>query len=146
VADFLRGVLEATRAALPAELRGLESRQQGALIKLFADDPHVHFELWLHRARARVELGLHFETRDARRNQRLLDYVADELPFLKEALGEGIEAEPWDRGWTRIYLTHPLDRLGPAEQARLASRFASLIETLEPIRREAIQAITADQR
>jgi hypothetical protein len=139
-ADFLRGVLEATRAGLPTELQGLASRQQGALIKLFAEDPAVHFELWLHRARGRVELGLHFETRDAGRNQRLLEYVAGELPLLKEALGDGIEAEPWDKGWTRVYLTQPLARLGPEEQGRLATAFARLIETLEPIRREAIEA------
>lgn len=142
-ADFLRGLLETTRAALPAELQHLEARQQGSLIKLFAGEPAIHFELWLHRTRGRVELGLHFETRDARRNQRLLAYVDDELPFLKEALGEGIEAEPWDKGWTRVYLTRPLDRLGPEEQAHLAQAFAALVETLEPIRREAIEATTA---
>jgi hypothetical protein len=141
--DFLHGLLDATRAALPPELQGLEARQQGSLVKLFADDPAIHFELWLHRSRARIELGLHFETRDARRNQRLLAYVADELVFLKQALGEGIEAEPWDKGWARVYLTQPLTRLGPAEQARLARAFATLIETLEPIRREAIEATAA---
>ena len=139
--EFLRGVLEATRAALPAELQTLEARQQWTLIKLLTDDPAIHFELWLHRARARVELGLHFETRDAGRNQRLLEYVADELPFLKAVLGDGLEAEPWDKGWTRVYLTRPLARLLPEEQAPLATTFAELIETLEPIRRDAVEAI-----
>lgn len=139
--DFLRGLLEATRAALPVELQSLQARQQWALVKFFADDPAVHFEMWLHRARGRVELGLHFETRDAVRNQRLLEYVADELPFLKAVLGDSLEAEPWDKGWTRVYLTRPLARLGPEEQARLATTFAELIETLEPIRREAVEAV-----
>jgi hypothetical protein len=92
------------------------------------------------RGRERAELGLHFETRDPRRNQRLLEYVADELPFLKEVLGTGLEAEPWDKGWTRVYLTRPLTRLDPDEQADLATVFAELIETLEPLRREAIEA------
>ena len=78
-----------------------------------------------------------------RRNLRLLEYVADELPFLKEVLGTGLEAEPWDKGWTRVYLTRPLTRLDPDEQADLAAVFAKLIETLEPLRREAIEA-TAD--
>ena len=140
-ADFLQGVLEATRAALPIELHSLQARQQWALVKFFADDPAIHFELWLHRARARVELGLHFETRDAGRNQRLLAYIADELPFLKAALGDSLEAEPWDKGWTRVYLTRPLARLVPEEQARLATSFAELIQTLEPIRRDAVEAV-----
>ena len=50
--------------------------------------------MWLHRGRERAELGLHFETRDLRRSQRLLEYDADELQFLKEVLGNGLEAEP----------------------------------------------------
>jgi hypothetical protein len=87
------------------------------------------------------ELG-HFE---ARHQGSLIKLFADELPFLKEALGEGIEAEPWDKGWTRVYLTQPLGLLGPAEQARLASRFATLTEMLEPIRREAIHALAGGE-
>jgi hypothetical protein len=51
----------------------------------------------LHANRGTAELGLHFETRKAEQNQRLLEYVADDLPFLKEAIGQGLEAEPWDR-------------------------------------------------
>ena len=128
---------------MPTELQGLEARHQGSLIKLFGDEPDIHFELWLHSTRARAELALHFETRDPDRNRRLLEYVADELPFLKEAIGAGIEAEPWDKGWTRVYLTRPLTRLDPDEQADLARGFAELTEILEPLGREAIDA-TAD--
>src|SRR5712692_921119 len=141
--DFLSGLLEATRARLPTELQALHVRQERSLVKLFAEDPEIHFELWLHRGRERAELGLHFETRDPGRNQRMLEYVADEVLFLKEILGNGLEAEPWDKGWTRVYLTRPLTRLDPDEQAELATVFAELIETLEPLRREAIEA-TAD--
>src|SRR4051794_30424724 len=94
--EFLGGILREARARLPRELQNLESRQQGSLVKFFGDEPAIHFELWLHHGRARVELGLHFETRDADRNQRLLDYVADDLLFLKEVLGRSLEAEPWD--------------------------------------------------
>ena len=55
-----------------------------------------------------------------------------------QGLGNGLEAEPWDRGWTRLYITRPLDRYGPDEQAHLMSSFAEFIETLEPLRREAV--------
>src|SRR4029453_16263678 len=76
-ADFTRGLLEQVRALLPTELQALEGRHQGAPVNLFArDEPAIHFELWLHHASGRVELGLHFETRDPERNQRLLDFVA----------------------------------------------------------------------
>jgi hypothetical protein len=33
----------------------------------------------------------------ADRNRRLLEYVAEDLLLLKEALGQGLEAEPWAR-------------------------------------------------
>ena len=125
---------------LPEELAYLRARHQGSLIKLFAEEPSIHFELWLHRSRGRAELGLHFETRDADRNQCLLEYVSDDLLFLKEALGQGLEPEPWDKGWTRLYISHPIDRLGADEQARLTAAFVLFIETLEPIRREAVEA------
>ena len=138
--DFLRGVLEDVRARLPEELQGLTARQQGSLIKCFAGDPAIHFELWLHRGRGRVELGLHFETRDAGRNRRLVEYVTDDLLFLKEAVGQGLEAEPWDKGWTRVYLSYPLDYLGAEQQRELAGAFTVFIEMLEPIRREAVAA------
>jgi hypothetical protein len=133
-------VLEDVQARLPEDLQRLQVRQRGSLIKLFAEEPSIHFELWVHRSRGRVELGLHFETRDAARNRRLLDYVSDDLMFLKEALGQGLEPEPWDKGWTRLYLSYPLQRLDPDEQARLAAAFARFIETLEPMRREAVAA------
>jgi hypothetical protein len=141
--DFMRGLLEQLRALVPDELGYLEMRHQHALIKVFADDPAVHFELWLHHGSARVELGLHFETRDAARNQRLLEYVADELPFLKHAISPAIEAEPWDRGWTRLYLTRPITRLDPAEQSELAQSFATFISVLEPIRQEAVAELAS---
>jgi hypothetical protein len=141
VSSFLSGVLDMTRTRLSEELHGLQSRHQGPLVKFFAADPAIHYELWLHRGRGRVEVGLHFETRDAERNGRLLEYVADDLPFLKDAIGQGLEAEPWDKGWTRLYISYPLERLGTAEQSRLAEVFATFIETLEPIRREATAAL-----
>jgi hypothetical protein len=52
--DFLRGLLDGVRAQLSQELQNLEARQQGSLIKLYAEDPAIHFELWLHRSRGRA--------------------------------------------------------------------------------------------
>ena len=66
--------------------------------------------------------------------------MAEDLLFLKEALGQGLEAEPWDKGWARLYISYPLARLDIAEQARFAEALANFVETLEPIRREAVAA------
>lgn len=138
--DFLTHVLEQVRARLSPQLQELHSQHLGWQVKLWADEPMIHFELWPHRARGRVELGLHFETRNPARNLCLLDCVAEELLFLKEALGQSLEAEPWDKGWTRLYITYPLERLSPDAAAHLAEVFATFIETLEPVRRDAVEA------
>ena len=144
-AEFLRGVLDGVRARLSVELQGLRARQQWSLIKFFDEEPSIHFELWLHANRRTAELGLHFETRNSEHNQRLLEYMADDLPFLKEIVGQGLEAEPWDKGWTRLYISHRLDRLNRDEQDRMAAAFARFIETLEPIRYEAVKACATSQ-
>ena len=138
MADFLSGVLEAVRQRLSHELGEFQTRHQGPLIKFFAEDPAIHYELWLHPNRGRAEIGLHFETRDANRNRRLLEYLAKDLLFLKEALGQGLEAEPWDKGWARLYISYPLVRLDRPDQERFAEALARFVETLEPIRREAV--------
>jgi hypothetical protein len=46
------------------------------------------------------------------RNRRLLLYVADDLLFLNEALGQGARAEAWGNDWTRFYISYSLQRLG----------------------------------
>ena len=66
--------------------------------------------------------------------------MTDDLLFLKEAVGQGLEAEPWDKGWTRVYLSYPLDYLGAEQQRELGGAFTVFIEMLEPIRREAVAA------
>jgi hypothetical protein len=138
VRDFLAGTLEATRALLPDELRDFEERYQGALAKAYYGDPSQHYEVWLRRAAGRVELGLHFESRDRAANARMLEWFADELGWIKAELGERTEAEPWDRGWTRVHQTLPIpEPLSAGFQAELAARLARMIELLEPLRRDA---------
>ena len=136
---FLAGMLEQARELLPAELRAFHSRAQGSLVKAFYDEPAIHYEAWLHRRTGRVEIGLHFETREPARNERLLDACAEDLPFLKLALSDRLEAEHWDRGWTRLYLTVLFEPLLPPFQAELAELYARTIELLEPLRVEAIR-------
>lgn len=136
--DFLADVLDAVRALLPPELRAFEARFQGSLAKAYYDDPAQHFEVWLRRKAGRVELGLHFESHDRSDNARMLAWFGDELGWIKAELGERVEAEPWDRGWTRVHQTLPLaEPLSTDLCGDLASRLARMIELLEPLRREA---------
>ena len=139
--EFLDGLAEATRALLPPELRGFEHRLQGSLVKLYYEDRRQHYEVWLRRSAGLVELGLHFESRDRERNARFLDWFAEELIWIKAALDERAEAEPWDRGWTRVHRVLPLASLDLDFQQHLADQLARTIELLEPLRRDAVQAL-----
>jgi hypothetical protein len=164
--DFLAGTLAATRELLPDELRDFQQRLRGPLAQAYYDDPSQHFEVWLRRAAGRVELGLHFESRDRAANERMLEWFSDELGWIKAQLGEGTEAERWDRGWARIHQTLPLPEYSSAPLPRtaqrlrsvaagvraptshaiielqhdLARRLARMIELLEPLRRDAARS------
>jgi hypothetical protein len=144
VRDFLAGTLAATRPLLPEELRDFQERFQGSLAKAYYEDSSQHYEIWLRRPAGRVELGLHFESRDADANTRMLEWFAEALGLIKAELGEQTEAERWDRGWTRVHRTLPLpDRLSSQFADELAQRLASFIELLEPLRRDALSSLSS---
>jgi hypothetical protein len=88
-----------------------------------------------------VELGLHFESRDRDRNARLLEWFAEEMVWIKAALDERTEAEPWDRGWTRVHRVLPVAPLDERFQRELAEQLSRMIEILEPLRREAVETL-----
>ena len=128
VRDFLAGTLEAARALLPEELRDFQGRYRGALAQAYYDDPNQHFE-----------------ARDRAANSRMLEWFADELGWIKAELGEHVEAEPWDRGWTRVHQTLPLaEPLSGEIRDDLAHRLARMIELLEPLRRDAAESPVPD--
>jgi hypothetical protein len=142
VRDFLGETLRNARPLLPEELRDFHERFHGSLAKAYYDDASQHYELWFRRAAGRVELGLHFESRDAAANARMLDWFAEALGLIKAELGERTEAERWDRGWTRVHQTLSLpERLSPEFADELAQRLARFIELLEPLRRDAMGTI-----
>jgi hypothetical protein len=146
VRDFLAEVLERARPLLPEELAGFEAKYLGSLAKAYYGDPSQHYEVWLRRAAGRVELGLHFESRDRTVNARLLEWFGDELGWIKAELGERIEAEPWDRGWTRVHQTLPLgEELDARLRDDLAWRLARMIELLEPLRRDAVTEMSSSR-
>ncbi len=48
-------------------------------------------------------------------------------------LGETISAEPWDRGWTKVYDVFPDAPLTEQYQEQLAARLAEMITVLHPM-------------
>jgi hypothetical protein len=86
----------------------------------------------MHRRIERLEVGLHFEA-DARTNQRLLEHFEEHLIVAKAEVSERVEAEPWDRGWARVYEMLPLEPLDDGYVDLVADRLARLIGALQPL-------------
>ena len=132
---FFGGIPPAVRPALPAPLRRFKSMQRFSwLVQIYYDDPSLHYEVWhLGRQREKLEIGLHFESRDRATNDRLLAGFSRHMLEVKQLLGDQFEAEPWDRGWTKVYETWPLQPLTREYLDRVARRLAEVMEALHPI-------------
>jgi hypothetical protein len=132
--QFLRGLPEAVRPHLPARWQHLKARQPYRwLVQFYFDEPEFHYEVSSAKYQQGWELGLHCESRSADLNRALLVGFRRHLFEIKETLGEQVEAEMWDRGWTKIYEVYPPERLTVAHQDQIAQRLATIIDCLQPI-------------
>jgi hypothetical protein len=123
---------EPVTAALPAALKRVNHRVRSSQAQWFFDDPRLHFEAWWHANTGRLELGLHLEA-DPAVNERIAAGLARRLLMIKARLGERLDLEPWDRGWIRLYETHPVEVFDADRVAGTAARMAELIAVLWPM-------------
>jgi len=134
-AGFFRSLPAPVKAALPARLKEVSHRVRSSQAQWFYDDPRLHFEAWWHPNTGRLELGLHLEAAPAT-NERIAGGLARQLLMIKARLGERIDLEPWDRGWVRLYETHPVEVFDAARVKVTAARMAELIEVIWPMCQE----------
>ena len=92
------------------------------------------------------ELGFHCEATDLRLNRYLLDGFRRHLFEIKDVLGESVEAEMWDKGWTKIYEVYPDGPLTGDYQTAVAQRLVTIITCLHPIFVELRGAVAAVYR
>jgi len=135
--EFMRALPEAVRPKLPRRLRDFKVAGRSWLAQFYYDDPRLHYEVWnLGDRRKRLEIGLHFESTNRDLNARLLEAMSAHLFEIKAELGPTFEAEPWDKGWTKVYETISLESFNADYLERVAVRLAQVIGVLEPIRRD----------
>lgn len=133
----MRALPDAIRAKLDKRLQDFQTAGRSWLVQLYYDDPNIHYEIWnLGERRGRLEIGLHFESRVHGVNARLLEGIMAHLFEIKAELGLSFEAEPWDKGWTKVYEVIPLEPFSAEYLERVAARVAEVIGVLEPIRRD----------
>ncbi len=134
--EFMQALPEAVKRKLPRALKRFETSGRSWLTQFYYDDPRLHYEVWnLGPRRGRLEIGLHFESRDRELNAFLLSGMLAHLFEIKAELGPSFEAEPWDKGWSKVYETIPLAPFTPEYLEQVAARTAQIISVLEPIRR-----------
>jgi hypothetical protein len=109
-----------------------EYRLRGSLIQLYYDAPEQHYEVWLRPQAGLVELGLHFEG-EREDNHRRLAAVAEAMPLVVAALGDGVDIEEWTERWTRVHETLPLRALDEAFTREVGDRLARYAEVLQPL-------------
>lgn len=96
-------------------------------------EPRLHYEVSRAGSRPGLELGFHCEARDKDLNRFLLFGFRKNLFEIKDVLGESIEAEMWDRGWTKIYEVREQEDFTLDYQAEVGGRIAEIITCLHPI-------------
>ena len=133
--EFLREIPELVRTQLPVDLQDFHTvGPMGSLMKVHYGTPAVHYEVWLHRRRKAVELGLHFES-DAATNSRYLKGLQARMDEIRERLGVSVKAERWDRSWTRVHESLPLEPLEEEFLMEVSARLTGMISLLEPMQR-----------
>ena len=136
---FLGSLPDVLRPLLPEHLRKFQVRRPwGGLLQLHFGEPSLHYEVFHVGGRPGQlvqgwELGFHWEARDHRLNRFLLDGFRRNLFEIKSELGETIEAEMWDKGWTKIYEVFPDAPLSTDYQQAVAERLADIMTCLQPI-------------
>lgn len=134
-ARFLKSLPEVVVPQLPEQLRGIRVRQPYSWLIQFhyTGDASLHYEVSSAQHRPGWELGFHCESRDKELNRFLLYGFRRHLFEIKDTLGDSIEAEMWDKGWTKIYEVYPDGELTEDYQAAVGKRLAEIICCLHPI-------------
>jgi hypothetical protein len=132
--QLMRALPEATRPQLPPPLRKFKTAGRPWLCQLYYADPLLHYEVAnLGERRGRVEIGLHFESRNHAVNSALLAGFSRRMVEVKATLGPQWEAEQWDKGWTKVYETVPYEPFSDETLQAIAARLARAMNVLQPI-------------
>jgi hypothetical protein len=132
---FFRELPEKLRSTLPEDLRGFTFKPQGSLAQLYFQDPRIHYEAWFNWRSGRVGIGLHFEG-DETTNDRLFRAFDRRIVEIKARLGDTIDLERWDRGWSRIYESWPCEKVDRPFREQITTRLSQIIRVLQPMLEE----------
>lgn len=132
--QFLKTVPQYVIPLLPEPLQSIKVNQPYRWLTQFHyGESRLHYEISSAKYRQGWELGFHCESKDRNLNRYLLTGFRRHLFEIKDILGATIEAEMWDKGWTKIYEVYPAGDLTQSYQEAFAARVAAFITCLHPI-------------
>lgn len=130
---FLRTLPAAIRPQLPTHLQGFTVHQPFRwVIQMHYGEKRLHYEIGRVARAKDLELALHFEARDKTLNRYLLTGFRRHLIEIRDVLGDSVEAEMWDRGWSKLYERFPAGEVSESYQAAVAQRMAQLMTVWHP--------------
>ncbi len=132
IRDFLALVHDGVLAALGTRLDGLDTRQRFGYLQYYRGAPAIHYEVWVQRKTARMEIGLHFEG-ERERNYAAAEILAMRAPDVIAAVGPEYELEEWTERWTRLHRSFAAPTLTPDLAGEAAAHVLALIRGMEPI-------------
>ncbi len=138
VSEFVKQVPQVARGQLPKDLRNFQVFLMPWLSQVYYDDKRLHYEvvkLPSKYGNNRLELGLHFEAKDRALNDSLLAGFDRYIWEVRDALGDDWWAEPWDRGWTKIYTAFDYQVMDDDLLQDTARQLAQAISVMQPIYR-----------
>jgi hypothetical protein len=133
---FVKTVPSLAKPHLPKNLRAFKQTLLPWLVQLYYDDRLLHYELAKLPEKYganRLEIGLHCESRDRELNTALLEGFDRYLLEIRDKLNADWWAEPWDRGWTKVYTTLVYDDLTEELAESVALQLAQAITVIHPI-------------
>ncbi len=150
--EFIRTMPSAVLPHIPAHLSGIQPHQPFRwIIQFNFGERRLHYEVGRVAHSKDLELAYHFESKDKNLNRYLLTGFRRHLFEIRDTLGPQIQAEMWDRGWTKIYERVPQADFSAADytseyQEEIGKRLARMITCLQPIFAELRNDVTQIHR
>ncbi len=136
VSEFVKLVPQMARSQLPRHLQDFRVFLMPWLSQVYYDEKLLHYEVVKLPPRYgenRLEIGLHFESKDKTLNDLLLAGFDRHLFEIRAALGDDWWAEPWDRNWTKVYTAFHYQIMDEQLLEETAARLVSAITVMQPI-------------
>jgi hypothetical protein len=118
--------------SVPLLPEGARTRIAFSFVQVIFDDPRIHYECWVQRRSAALEVGLHFEgVRDF--SYAWAGLLAEHMADVRSRLGPEPELEEWTASWARLHERWDMPTLDEPLAERAAARLVAYVGVLQPL-------------